>query len=243
MGPRADPRQPHPAPARGDLRGARGHRRPRRGPATLRAPRRGARATCSSRSSSTPSSPTRRAGSPWPTSPAASTTSSSHRHPHVFGAGGRRGSADEVHAPTGRQLKRAEKGRTSMFEGIPAALPALAYAAKVQTQGGRGRLRLGRRRRRAAQDGRGAGRAGRGARATPDGPRRARRPAVRRRQRGPPPRHRPRRRRCARRPAKFRAPVRGGRGAGRRPWPGPATRSTCAALDALWDEVKRSEPP
>jgi tetrapyrrole methylase family protein/MazG family protein len=29
-------------------------------------------------------------------------------------------------------IKRAEKGRTSLFDGIPGGLPALAYAAKVQ---------------------------------------------------------------------------------------------------------------
>jgi MazG family protein len=29
-------------------------------------------------------------------------------------------------------IKRAEKGRTSVFEGIPGAMPALSYAAKVQ---------------------------------------------------------------------------------------------------------------
>jgi tetrapyrrole methylase family protein/MazG family protein len=58
-----------------------------------------------------------------------------HRHPHVFGATmaglGEAGSADQVLA-NWEVIKRAEKGRTSLFEGIPAALPALAYAAKVQ---------------------------------------------------------------------------------------------------------------
>ena len=51
------------------------------------------------------------------------------RHPHVF--------ADE-HAPTAAHVeatwerrKAAEKGRTSAMDGIPAALPALTYAAKV----------------------------------------------------------------------------------------------------------------
>ena len=43
------------------------------------------------------------------------------RHPHVFG--GEHRDWDE--------MKREEKGRTSAFDGIPAALPALAYAAKV----------------------------------------------------------------------------------------------------------------
>ncbi|MFN0092389.1 MAG: MazG family protein [Acidimicrobiales bacterium] len=52
------------------------------------------------------------------------------RHPHVFG---------EVQADTAEQvvanweaIKRAEKGRSSVMDGIPAALPALSYAAKVQ---------------------------------------------------------------------------------------------------------------
>jgi tetrapyrrole methylase family protein/MazG family protein len=58
-----------------------------------------------------------------------------HRHPHVFGAAmtglGEAGSADQVLA-NWEVIKRAEKGRTSLFEGIPGALPALAYAAKVQ---------------------------------------------------------------------------------------------------------------
>jgi MazG family protein len=30
------------------------------------------------------------------------------------------------------EIKRVEKGRTSVFDGVPAALPALAYANKVQ---------------------------------------------------------------------------------------------------------------
>ena len=44
---------------------------------------------------------------------------------------GEAGSADQVLA-NWEVIKRAEKGRTSLFEGIPGALPALAYAAKVQ---------------------------------------------------------------------------------------------------------------
>ncbi|HEV3130924.1 MAG TPA: MazG nucleotide pyrophosphohydrolase domain-containing protein [Acidimicrobiales bacterium] len=52
------------------------------------------------------------------------------RHPHVFGA---------VTAETGEDvaanweaLKKSEKNRSSVTEGIPAALPALALAAKLQ---------------------------------------------------------------------------------------------------------------
>ncbi|HEX2063993.1 MAG TPA: nucleoside triphosphate pyrophosphohydrolase, partial [Acidimicrobiales bacterium] len=53
-----------------------------------------------------------------------------HRHPHVFGA---------VEATTAGQvmanwdaIKRAEKDRQSVMDGIPNALPSLLYAAKVQ---------------------------------------------------------------------------------------------------------------
>jgi tetrapyrrole methylase family protein / MazG family protein len=55
------------------------------------------------------------------------------RHPHLFG---------DVDATTPDQvasnweaLKKAEKQRTSITEGIPAALPALALAAKLQRKG------------------------------------------------------------------------------------------------------------
>lgn len=52
------------------------------------------------------------------------------RHPHVFGdvvAG------DSQQVLTNwEQIKRAEKGRESVMDGIPAALPALLYALKVQ---------------------------------------------------------------------------------------------------------------
>ena len=53
-----------------------------------------------------------------------------HRHPHVFG---------EVAADTAAQvvtnweaIKKAEKGRTSVTEGIPSQLPALMLATKLQ---------------------------------------------------------------------------------------------------------------
>jgi tetrapyrrole methylase family protein/MazG family protein len=52
------------------------------------------------------------------------------RHPHVF-AGVEVAGPDEV-AARWEQLKKAEKGRASVMDGIPAALPALLYAAKVQ---------------------------------------------------------------------------------------------------------------
>jgi tetrapyrrole methylase family protein/MazG family protein len=51
------------------------------------------------------------------------------RHPHVFG-GAAAGSAEEL-ALDWEAMKAAEKGRASLFDGIPSSLPALLYAAKV----------------------------------------------------------------------------------------------------------------
>ncbi len=48
------------------------------------------------------------------------------RHPHVFGDA----SADSLEADW-EAIKRAEKGRGSVMDGIPAALPGLLYAHKV----------------------------------------------------------------------------------------------------------------
>jgi tetrapyrrole methylase family protein/MazG family protein len=52
------------------------------------------------------------------------------RHPHVFGDADV--STPEEMATTWEATKKAEKNRTSVTEGIPAALPALALAAKLQ---------------------------------------------------------------------------------------------------------------
>ncbi len=53
------------------------------------------------------------------------------RHPHVFDPQG--GEPDTAHLATEwERRKLVEKGRESVMDGIPAALPALAYAAKVQ---------------------------------------------------------------------------------------------------------------
>ncbi|MFC8449609.1 MazG family protein [Kitasatospora sp. NPDC057223] len=52
-----------------------------------------------------------------------------YRHPHVFGDVEAGGSA-EVEA-NWEQLKAAEKQRESVLDGVPAGLPALAYAAKL----------------------------------------------------------------------------------------------------------------
>jgi XTP/dITP diphosphohydrolase len=52
-----------------------------------------------------------------------------HRHPHVF-AGLEVADADEVDRNWER-LKAAEKQRTGLLEGVPAALPARAWADKA----------------------------------------------------------------------------------------------------------------
>jgi MazG family protein len=54
-----------------------------------------------------------------------------HRHPHVFGDAAVEGAADVV--VNWERLKRSEKNeRLSLLDGIPHALPALAYAQGVQ---------------------------------------------------------------------------------------------------------------
>lgn len=58
-----------------------------------------------------------------------------HRHPHVF-AGLDVEDAAEVEA-NWEALKKAEKGRASVLEGIPTALPALALADKVLGRAGK----------------------------------------------------------------------------------------------------------
>ena len=52
------------------------------------------------------------------------------RHPHVF-ANVQANSTDEV-LTNWESIKRAEKGRTSVFDGIPTSLPSLSYAYKAQ---------------------------------------------------------------------------------------------------------------
>ncbi|MEN6472669.1 MAG: nucleoside triphosphate pyrophosphohydrolase [Syntrophaceae bacterium] len=57
-----------------------------------------------------------------------------HRHPHVFGET-KVGSAEEV-THNWEKLKRKEKGkrtRQTIFDGIPASLPALLSARKIQS--------------------------------------------------------------------------------------------------------------
>ncbi len=52
------------------------------------------------------------------------------RHPHVFADGAAR-TPEQVSAAW-TELKRAEKGRSSVVDGVPMALPALALAAKLR---------------------------------------------------------------------------------------------------------------
>jgi tetrapyrrole methylase family protein/MazG family protein len=53
------------------------------------------------------------------------------RHPHVFGSDASSVDAAAV-LSSWESAKRVEKGRTSLLDGIPPALPALALAAKLQ---------------------------------------------------------------------------------------------------------------
>lgn len=55
------------------------------------------------------------------------------RHPHVFGEVEVAGPGDVMR--NWEQIKKAEKGRDSVMDGIPKALPALLYALKVQKKG------------------------------------------------------------------------------------------------------------
>ena len=52
------------------------------------------------------------------------------RHPHVFGETEVDGTAQVLR--NWEAIKRDEKGRTSIFDGIPSALPSLSYAYKTQ---------------------------------------------------------------------------------------------------------------
>jgi len=57
-----------------------------------------------------------------------------HRHPHVFPPEGEDSEEPvdvERMASTWEQIKKKEKNRSSVFDGIPAALPSLARASKV----------------------------------------------------------------------------------------------------------------
>ena len=111
------------------------------------------------------------------------------RHPHVFGDVEVSGAEDVV--ANWEQLKKAEKGRDSVFDGIPAALPALLFALKVQKKAATLGLDGGAEPEPVTADG-----------APEDGAGRRPRPGrgpVRPGRAGPPGRHRSRRTRCGRR--------------------------------------------
>lgn len=57
------------------------------------------------------------------------------RHPHVFGEE-QAATAKDVHRHWDR-VKQQEKGRDSIFDGLPAALPALARAARLSEKAAR----------------------------------------------------------------------------------------------------------
>ncbi|OKJ11745.1 MazG family protein [Kitasatospora sp. CB01950] len=61
-----------------------------------------------------------------------------YRHPHVFGDVSVRDSAETE--ANWEQLKAAEKQRESVLDGVPAGLPALAYAAKLVSRVRRARF-------------------------------------------------------------------------------------------------------
>jgi XTP/dITP diphosphohydrolase len=72
-----------------------------------------------------------RASDPWSVDDVAAgiVTKLVSRHPHVFGDAGAR-TAEQVEEAWA-ELKKAEKGRESVTDGIPLALPALVLAAKL----------------------------------------------------------------------------------------------------------------
>ncbi len=81
------------------------------------------------------------------------------RHPHVFG--GLTGATKDQIASNWETLKKAEKNRTTITEGIPAAMPALALMAKLQRKAVALGMELSGRRRRGRRSGRGGGPVGR----------------------------------------------------------------------------------
>ncbi len=88
-------------------------------------------ATCCTRSSSMRPSPNRRVASRSPTSPPASTTNSCADTPTCSANSPVTISGRPRCSPTGTTSSASEKSRTSVFDGIPRSMPALAYAAKV----------------------------------------------------------------------------------------------------------------
>ena len=54
------------------------------------------------------------------------------RHPHVFGEDAASIDAEDVASGLGRRPSRRRRAATSLLDGIPPALPALALAAKLE---------------------------------------------------------------------------------------------------------------
>ena len=135
VGPRADTSEPAALRARGDVRGARGHRRGRRARPTVRSS-----ATFSSRSSSRPSSPRRRGSSTSPTSPTRSRASSSRATRTSSATSERRRTRTQVlrqWAALKKKEKRAKGRGKSVLEGVPREMPALARAERLTEKASR----------------------------------------------------------------------------------------------------------
>ena len=154
LGPATDPPDPHPPPPRGDLRGARGHRRARRRPRRLRAPRGGARRPALP--GGLPRHPGRRGGAVHPGRRGPRRARQAGRPPPARVRAARRAHAELGGAEEGREGPGQRHGRRS---GQPAVA---AVRLQAPEQGGFGGLRLERRGRCVAQDPRGARRAGGG---------------------------------------------------------------------------------
>ena len=135
VGPRADPRVAAPPPARGDLRGARGDRPPRRGrPATGYDHLEEELGDLLFQVVFHASWPPRRASSRWPTWPDACTTSSSPPPARVRRR--RRPTTPTRWSPTGSRSRRPRRAARASFDGIPDALPGAALRPEGAEEGG-----------------------------------------------------------------------------------------------------------
>ena len=127
-------RTPPPLRPRGDLRGARGHRRRRSRASTARSS-----ATCSSRSSSRRSSRRRRARFDFADVADAISDKLVSRHPHVFGNADAKDAEAVLRqwAALKREEKKAKGGGESVLEGVPREMPALARADRLTEKASR----------------------------------------------------------------------------------------------------------
>ena len=172
------------------------------------------------------------------------------RHPHVFGDVVAK-DADEVLANWAKlkAAEKAEKGKHGALDGVPRERAGAAARHPRRREGGRGRLRLARRRRaRAPRSTRSCASSTRPAAAATarEMQRRARRPAVRDREPGAQAGAR-RRAGAARRDRSLRAPLRPRRaGAGRRrgapsPTPRPTSRTDCGKRRSAPEAARSKE--